>query len=87
LPTRSADLQARDLERASARNYTLGRCRRQSQTYQLSHLFDREPVRQHDGLSAAVPAGGEQLERAAAALTSILQYQPTKLADVPVPPS
>jgi hypothetical protein len=34
--------------------------------HELDHLLDREPVREHHRLGAAIAAGGEQLEGAAA---------------------
>jgi hypothetical protein len=40
----------------------------------LDHLLDREPVREHHRFGAAVAAGGEQFERAAAAGATNLYY-------------
>jgi hypothetical protein len=44
----------------------LGRCRREPGANKLGQLRDGEAVRQHNRFGAAVAAGGEQFERAAA---------------------
>jgi hypothetical protein len=54
--------------------YALGRRRREPGVHQLDHLFDREAMRQPDRLGAAVAAGGQQFERAAAAGATDLYY-------------
>jgi hypothetical protein len=66
-PPRLGDPPGRDLYRARARDDALGRRSGDPRVNKLDHLRDGEPVREHHRFGAAVAAGGEQLERAAAA--------------------
>jgi hypothetical protein len=58
------DLHVRNFDRASAGDRAPGVCGRQPGAHQLNHLRDREAMRDHDCLGAAVAAGSEQFERA-----------------------
>jgi hypothetical protein len=64
LPARFRNLHVRNFDRASAGDRAPGVCGRQPGAHQLNHLRDREAMRDHDCLGAAVAAGSEQFERA-----------------------
>ena len=50
----------------SGDNHALAVCSREPGVNQLDYLVDRETMREQDRLGTAIPAGGKQLERAAA---------------------
>jgi hypothetical protein len=53
-------IRSRATSRTIARDHALGLCGSQPGINQLDHLLDREAVRDHDRLGAAVAAGGER---------------------------
>jgi hypothetical protein len=59
-------MRTRDLDLFAAGDHALVPRRREVCTDQLDHLRDGEPVREHQRFRAAVAAGREQFERAAA---------------------
>jgi hypothetical protein len=60
------DPHADDLDRAPARDHALGSRGGEPGAHEVDHHVDREAVREHDRLGAAVAAGGQQFEGAAA---------------------
>jgi hypothetical protein len=60
------DPHARDVNGAPASDHSFGLGRGEPSAHKLNHLLDPEAMGDHDRLGAAVPAGGEQFERAAA---------------------
>jgi hypothetical protein len=56
LPPRCRDPYPRDLDRAPAGEDALGGRGREPGAHELDHLLDREVVRDHDRLGAAVTA-------------------------------
>src|SRR2546429_9936258 len=64
-PSRLGDPQSGDLDPVIARDHALGRHAREPGADQLDQHLDREAVREHDRLGAAIAAGCEQFERAA----------------------
>jgi hypothetical protein len=66
LPPSLRDSDPRHLERAAAGDHALRLRCREPGADQFDHLLDRETMRQHNRLGAAIAAGGEQFERAAA---------------------
>jgi hypothetical protein len=74
LLTSCRDLHPRDFDCLAASDDSLGGRTRESGAYEFDHLLDREAVREHHRFGAAVAAGGEQFERAAAAGATDLYY-------------
>jgi hypothetical protein len=66
VPPRLGDPDPRDLDRLAASNHALGRRGREPGVDQRGHVVDREAVRYHHGLGAAIAGCGEQFESAAA---------------------
>jgi hypothetical protein len=66
LPSRLGDLQANDLDRASADDHAFDRRDHEPGDAQINYQLDGKPVRQHNRLGAAVARRGEQLKGAAA---------------------
>jgi hypothetical protein len=65
-PANLRDPHAGDFHRASACDHALGPCSRHPGADEINQEIDREPVREHDRLAAAVGGCGEQFEGAAA---------------------
>ena len=65
-PPHLRDPHAGDFHRASACDHALGPCSRHPGADEINQEIDREPVREHDRLAAAVGGCGEQFEGAAA---------------------
>jgi len=62
-PPRLRDPHPRYLDCARTRRPPFGICCREPGVDQLDHLLNREATRKHNGLGAAVGAGGEQFKR------------------------
>ena len=65
-PANLRDPHAGDFHRASACDYALCPCSRHPGADKIQQEIDREPMREHDRLAAAVRGCGEQFEGAAA---------------------
>ena len=65
-PPHLRDPHAGDFHRASTCDHALGPCSRHPGADEINQKIDREPVREHDRLAAAVGGCGEQFEGAAA---------------------